>query len=124
MSINGGFVVLGGSNFRMNTNTASLRQSECTSVPIPQDKSNYWFPVGSCLLPCLNPLFCSITGRCVASLLPVSHWFTIQLTRPFTIINYRWENGSFTSLDGGAVMYVFIFIHISSLFATLLLLVL
>jgi len=36
--------VLGGSNFRMNTNTAQLRQSECTSVPIPQDKSNYWFP--------------------------------------------------------------------------------
>ncbi|KAF8224150.1 hypothetical protein L208DRAFT_1410716 [Tricholoma matsutake] len=74
--------ILGGSNFRMNTNTASLRQSECTSVPIPQDKSNYWFP----------------------------------LTRPFTIINYRWENGSFTSLDGGAVMYVFIFIHINYLF--------
>ncbi|RDB26225.1 hypothetical protein Hypma_006280 [Hypsizygus marmoreus] len=36
--------VLGGSNFRMNTNTADLRKSECTSVPIPQDKSNYWFP--------------------------------------------------------------------------------
>ena len=30
----------------MNTNTASLRQSECTSIPIPEDKSNYWFPVG------------------------------------------------------------------------------
>ncbi|KIK02989.1 hypothetical protein K443DRAFT_656070 [Laccaria amethystina LaAM-08-1] len=36
--------VLGGSNFRFNTNTASLRQSQCTSIPIPQDKSNYWFP--------------------------------------------------------------------------------
>lgn len=39
-------VVLGGSNFRMNTNTANLRNSECTSIPIPEDKSNYWFPVG------------------------------------------------------------------------------
>ncbi|KAG6915002.1 hypothetical protein DXG01_013955 [Tephrocybe rancida] len=36
--------VLGGSNFRMNTNTAALRQSECTSIPIPEDKSSYWFP--------------------------------------------------------------------------------
>ncbi|GLB44802.1 putative wsc domain-containing protein [Lyophyllum shimeji] len=36
--------VLGGSNFRMNTNTAELRESECTSIPIPEDKSNYWFP--------------------------------------------------------------------------------
>ncbi|EDR04025.1 uncharacterized protein LACBIDRAFT_306393 [Laccaria bicolor S238N-H82] len=37
-------VVLGGSNFRFNTNTTFLRQSKCTSIPIPQDKSNYWFP--------------------------------------------------------------------------------
>ncbi|KAG6897318.1 hypothetical protein C0992_002494 [Termitomyces sp. T32_za158] len=37
-------LVLGGSNFRMNTNTGALRQSECTSIPIPEDKSNYWFP--------------------------------------------------------------------------------
>lgn len=36
--------VLGGSNFRMSVDTASLRQSACTSVPIPQDKSAYWFP--------------------------------------------------------------------------------
>ncbi|TEB23212.1 hypothetical protein FA13DRAFT_1640227 [Coprinellus micaceus] len=36
--------VLGGSNFRMSVNTASLRQSACTSIPIPQDKSAYWFP--------------------------------------------------------------------------------
>ncbi|KAF9532660.1 hypothetical protein CPB83DRAFT_847146 [Crepidotus variabilis] len=57
--------VLGGSNFRFNTNTAALRQSECTSTPIPQDKSAYWFP----------------------------HIF------------FQWNNGSFTSLDGGAVIY-------------------
>ena len=40
-------VVFGGSNLRFNTSTASLRQSQCTSVPIPQDKSAYWFPVSS-----------------------------------------------------------------------------
>ncbi|KAF8640304.1 hypothetical protein AX16_010199 [Volvariella volvacea WC 439] len=28
----------------MTTNTTFLRQSECTSVPIPEDHSNYWFP--------------------------------------------------------------------------------
>jgi hypothetical protein len=57
--------VLGGSNFRFNTTTASLRQSQCTSVPIPQDKSAYWFP----------------------------HLY------------FQWNNGSFTSLTGGAVVY-------------------
>ncbi|TFK22759.1 hypothetical protein FA15DRAFT_595516 [Coprinopsis marcescibilis] len=36
--------VVGGSNFRMTVSTASLRQSSCTSIPIPQDKSAYWFP--------------------------------------------------------------------------------
>ncbi|KAF9460365.1 hypothetical protein BDZ94DRAFT_938077 [Collybia nuda] len=57
--------VLGGSNFRMSTNTANLRSSECTSIPIPEDKSNYWFP----------------------------HLY------------FQWNNESFSSLDGGAVMY-------------------
>lgn len=38
-------LVLGGSNFRLSTNTSFLRQSECSSIPIPQDKSNYWYPV-------------------------------------------------------------------------------
>ncbi|KAF8951865.1 hypothetical protein BDZ97DRAFT_1683268 [Flammula alnicola] len=56
--------VLGGSNFRLTTNTASLRQSECSSIPIPQDKSAYWFP----------------------------HLY------------FQWNNGSFTSLNGGAVI--------------------
>ncbi|KAJ7701569.1 hypothetical protein B0H17DRAFT_190023 [Mycena rosella] len=36
--------VLGGSNFGLNTSTAVLRNSSCTSIPIPEDKSNYWFP--------------------------------------------------------------------------------
>ncbi|KAJ7042817.1 hypothetical protein C8F04DRAFT_55106 [Mycena alexandri] len=36
--------VLGGSNFNFNTSTTALRNSSCTSIPIPEDKSNYWFP--------------------------------------------------------------------------------
>jgi len=36
--------VMGGSNFRLSTDTASLRKSECTSMPIAEDKSAYWFP--------------------------------------------------------------------------------
>ncbi|KAF9558822.1 hypothetical protein CPC08DRAFT_724247 [Agrocybe pediades] len=57
--------VLGGSNFRFQTTTAQLRESECTSIPIPQDKSAYWFP----------------------------HLY------------FQWNNGSFSSLNGGAVIY-------------------
>lgn len=57
--------VVGASNFGMTTSTARLRQSQCTSIPIPQDKSNYWFP----------------------------HLY------------FQWSNGSFTSLNGGAVIY-------------------
>ncbi|KAF9048855.1 hypothetical protein BJ165DRAFT_1342919 [Panaeolus papilionaceus] len=57
--------VLGGSNFRLATNTSYLRQSECSSIPIPQDKSAYWFP----------------------------HLY------------FQWNNGSFSSLNGGAVIY-------------------
>ncbi|KAJ4489824.1 hypothetical protein C8R41DRAFT_834685 [Lentinula lateritia] len=36
--------VVGGSNFGMNITTDSLRDSECTSMPIEEDKSNYWYP--------------------------------------------------------------------------------
>ncbi|KAF7312010.1 DUF1996 domain-containing protein [Mycena indigotica] len=36
--------IVGGSNFRVSTNTSFLRKSECTSSPIKQDKSNYWAP--------------------------------------------------------------------------------
>lgn len=57
--------VMGGSNFRLSTNTSYLRQSECTSMPIKQDKSNYWFPT----------------------------------------MYFQWKNGSFSSVNGGAVMY-------------------
>ncbi|KAM6489066.1 hypothetical protein JOM56_015478 [Amanita muscaria] len=35
-------LVFGGSNF--GTLSAALRQSGCTSIPIAEDKSNYWVP--------------------------------------------------------------------------------
>ncbi|KAF9266429.1 hypothetical protein L218DRAFT_942153 [Marasmius fiardii PR-910] len=57
--------VFGGSNFRVQTSTASLRQSECTSVPILEDHSNYWVPS----------------------------------------MYFQWKNGSFSSVNGGAVIY-------------------
>ncbi|KAF8071559.1 hypothetical protein FPV67DRAFT_1667052 [Lyophyllum atratum] len=57
--------VLGGSNFRMNTNTAQLRNSECTSIPIPEDKSNYWFP--HLYFQWSNGSFTSLTGGAVIS---------------------------------------------------------
>ncbi|KAK0448198.1 hypothetical protein EV421DRAFT_1676991, partial [Armillaria borealis] len=37
--------VLGGSGFSLNFSTADLRGSECTSIPVQEDKSNYWYPV-------------------------------------------------------------------------------
>ncbi|KAJ7756245.1 hypothetical protein B0H16DRAFT_1314999 [Mycena metata] len=49
--------VLGGSNFGLNTSTAALRKSSCTSIPIPEDKSNYWFPVGVKHFPWSNGTF-------------------------------------------------------------------
>ncbi|KAK0486751.1 hypothetical protein EDD18DRAFT_1193686 [Armillaria luteobubalina] len=39
--------VLGGSNFSLNLSTADLRGSDCTSIPVQEDKSNYWYPDGS-----------------------------------------------------------------------------
>ncbi|KAJ4480249.1 hypothetical protein J3R30DRAFT_3470805 [Lentinula aciculospora] len=39
--------VVGGSNFGMNITTDSLRDSQCTSMPIEEDKSNYWYPNGT-----------------------------------------------------------------------------
>ncbi|KAF9055515.1 hypothetical protein BDZ89DRAFT_1176189, partial [Hymenopellis radicata] len=38
-------LILGGSNFSINlTTTAELRESGCTSIPVQEDKSNYWYP--------------------------------------------------------------------------------
>lgn len=55
--------VFGGSNFAFNTSTAKLRESECTSVPIPQDKSVYWFP--HLYFQWKNGSFTSLTGGAV-----------------------------------------------------------
>ncbi|EAU85261.1 WSC domain-containing protein [Coprinopsis cinerea okayama7 len=57
--------VVGGSNFGFEASTELLTQSQCTSVPIKEDKSNYWFP----------------------------HLY------------FQWANGSFSSVNGGAVIY-------------------
>ncbi|KAJ3991522.1 hypothetical protein F5050DRAFT_1581285, partial [Lentinula boryana] len=37
-------IVLGGSGFGLNVNTSILQGSDCTSIPVQEDKSNYWFP--------------------------------------------------------------------------------
>jgi hypothetical protein len=55
--------VFGGSNFRFTTSTESLRQSECTSTPIVEDKSNYWFP--HLYFEWANGSFTSLTGGAV-----------------------------------------------------------
>ncbi|PBK80069.1 hypothetical protein ARMGADRAFT_93480 [Armillaria gallica] len=36
--------VLGGSSFSLNLSTADLHSSECTSIPVQEDKSNHWYP--------------------------------------------------------------------------------
>ncbi|KAF7297325.1 Wsc domain [Mycena indigotica] len=60
--------VVGGSNFGLNTTTARLRESACTSIPIPEDKSNYWYPQlyfqwsnGSFTSVAGNPVICNLT---------------------------------------------------------------
>ncbi|KAJ2934701.1 hypothetical protein H1R20_g2411, partial [Candolleomyces eurysporus] len=58
-------IVFGGSNFGLSVTTQKLLESECTSVPIAEDKSNYWAP----------------------------------------LLYFQWANGSFSSVDGGAVAY-------------------
>jgi hypothetical protein len=53
--------ITGGSNFRVTTNTSYLRQSECTSSPITQDKSNYWAP--TLYFQWANGSFTSVSGN-------------------------------------------------------------
>jgi hypothetical protein len=87
----------------MNTNTASLRNSQCSSIPIPQDKSNYWFPVRAII-----PLRVSIS--LMRDLLALVFSVRDRVIRTLLVLKpCRWANGSFSSLDGGAVMYVFFF---------------
>jgi len=93
-------LVMGGSNFRMTTSTASLRDSQCSSIPITQDKSNYWFPVRAII-----PFYCSFYryGTLLAFIFPVCDRIVRALLE---LKPSRWANGSFSSLNGGAVMYV------------------
>ncbi|TFK33440.1 hypothetical protein BDQ12DRAFT_766806 [Crucibulum laeve] len=55
--------VFGGSNFRFNTTTEKLRASLCTSIPIKEDKSIYWFP--HLYFQWSNGSFSSLTGGAV-----------------------------------------------------------
>ncbi|KAJ7284380.1 hypothetical protein C8J57DRAFT_1288258 [Mycena rebaudengoi] len=52
--------IVGGSHFRVATNTSYLRQSECTTSPIKEDKSNYWAP--SLYFQWKNGSFTSVSG--------------------------------------------------------------
>jgi len=62
-------LVLGGSKFGFNTSTDELRQSECTSIPIPEDKSNYWFSVSfSSLFHCRRGTDGPPTSTCTFSM--------------------------------------------------------
>ncbi|KAJ6577584.1 hypothetical protein B0H19DRAFT_1120494 [Mycena capillaripes] len=70
--------IAGGSNFRTTTNTSYLRQSECTSSPIKEDKSNYWAP--TLYFQWKNGSFTSVTGS------PVMYYLfsdTAGVTTPF-----------------------------------------
>ncbi|KAJ7173941.1 WSC domain-containing protein [Mycena crocata] len=70
--------IVGGSNFRVATNTSYLRQSECTSSPIKEDKSNYWAP--TLYFQWKNGSFTSVTGA------PVMYYLfsdTPGVTTPF-----------------------------------------
>ncbi|KAJ7881100.1 hypothetical protein B0H14DRAFT_2706135 [Mycena olivaceomarginata] len=70
--------IVGGSNFRASTNTSYLRQSECTSSPIKEDKSNYWAP--TLYFQWKNGSFTSVSGS------PVMYYLfsdTAGVTTPF-----------------------------------------
>ncbi|KAI5899816.1 uncharacterized protein SCHCODRAFT_01083620, partial [Schizophyllum commune H4-8] len=59
--------VVGSSGFGLDSTSSDvLRNSSCTSVPIREDKSNYWYPQ----------------------------------------LYFRWQNGTFSLVDGNPVMYV------------------
>ncbi|KAL1709772.1 hypothetical protein EV121DRAFT_276012 [Schizophyllum commune] len=49
--------IIGGSNFGLDSTSSDvLRNSSCTSVPIREDKSNYWYPNGTFSLVDGNPV--------------------------------------------------------------------
>ena len=91
--------VLGGSNFGMNTNTSYLRESECTSVPIDEDKSAYWTAV------CTFAFFSWFSAdQRIEPLVPVS--LRLEFIRDDALIRPSWANGSMSSVSGGNVMCV------------------
>ncbi|KAJ7503522.1 hypothetical protein B0H11DRAFT_2222814 [Mycena galericulata] len=75
--------ITGGSNFRVTTNTSYLRQSECTSSPITQDKSNYWAP--TLYFQWANGSFTSVSGSPVITSRGADYLFsdTPGTTTPF-----------------------------------------
>ncbi|KAK0204476.1 WSC domain-containing protein [Desarmillaria ectypa] len=72
-----GVGVLGGSNFRPNTNTASLRSSECTTTPIAEDKSSYWYP--NLYFQWANGSFSSLTGGNVMCVISLCFYFYLLI---------------------------------------------
>ncbi|KAJ7672294.1 hypothetical protein DFH06DRAFT_1362961 [Mycena polygramma] len=75
--------IVGGSNFRATTNTSYLRQSQCTSSPIKEDKSNYWAP--TLYFQWKNGSFTSVTGSPVIASCAPDYLFsdTAGVTTPF-----------------------------------------
>ncbi|KAJ7666321.1 hypothetical protein B0H17DRAFT_1090138 [Mycena rosella] len=73
--------IFGGSNFRAATNTSFLRQSECTSSPIKEDKSNYWFP--TLYFQWKNGSFTSVSGNPVMYVPYYLYSGTAGVTTPF-----------------------------------------
>ncbi|KAL0945477.1 hypothetical protein HGRIS_000963 [Hohenbuehelia grisea] len=82
--------VVGGSNFGFETNTASLRQSKCTSVPIPQDKSNYWFP--HLYFQWANGSFTSLTGGALWVAFDLTHLLYGPETLLLAVTDYLFDD--------------------------------
>ncbi|KAF7326656.1 Wsc domain [Mycena venus] len=73
--------VLGGSNFGLNISTAVLRDSSCTSIPIPEDKSNYWFP--QMYFQWANGSFTSVSGNAVILFVQRHSWIYYGISGGF-----------------------------------------
>ncbi|KAK7037774.1 hypothetical protein VNI00_010735 [Paramarasmius palmivorus] len=79
--------VMGGSNFRVSTNTSFLRQSECTSMPIKEDKSAYWFP--TLYFQCMEEWFLQFRRRWLCH---VYVWHrVIRHRRPNVALDYLFD---------------------------------
>ncbi|KAJ3756048.1 hypothetical protein EV360DRAFT_48622 [Lentinula raphanica] len=101
--------VVGGSNFGMNITTDSLRDSECTSMPIEEDKSNYWYPVR--LPTIINGSFSALDvgnvmyAECEAdfpALVPYDLWYSFSCDptlRSYNASSYAQQAVTFLCLD-------------------------